>query len=465
MKSLLFRKPMLAIFLFAAMTLAAPHDAGAFCGFYVGKADATLVNHASQVVMAHHDDKTVISLMNDYQGEPSEFALVVPVPVVLQKGQVHIGDRELFQKLDAYSSPRLVEYFDPDPCQIMQYGRAMAGGAALSASVGAPMAKAEANALGVTVEAEYTVGEYDIVILSARESSGLETWLQQNGYKIPFGARRALEPYIRQDMKFFVAKVNLGEQRRIGLSYLRPIQFAFESPKFMLPIRLGMINAQGPQDLVVYMLSENGRVETTNYRAVKLPSGENIPEYVRGEFGDFYKAMFDEQVKRSDMRDVFTEYVWNMGWCDPCAGPPLSREELRSLGVFWLDEQSGGVPRFRPGGMMMPFPQPGGGPMPVMLTRLHVRYSADTFPEDLVFQETQDQENFQARYVLQHAWNGSPDACSEARNYFENLNQRREHEAETLADLTGWNLEDVIKKAGLTPGSQPKPWWQGIGGS
>ena len=75
-------------------------------------------------MIAHHDDKTVISLMNDYQGEPSEFALVVPVPVVLQKGQVHIGDRELFQKIDAYSSPRLVEYYDPDPCQLMM-GRAV----------------------------------------------------------------------------------------------------------------------------------------------------------------------------------------------------------------------------------------------------------------------------------------------------------------------------------------------------
>jgi hypothetical protein len=455
---------MLAMFLFAATMLAGPHDARAFCGFYVGKADAALVNHGSQVVMARHDDKTVISLMNDYQGEPSEFALVVPVPVVLQKGQVHIGDRELFQKLDAYSSPRLVEYFDSNPCQMMEYRSSVAGGAMALSNAPMQMAKAETNALGVTVEAEYTVGEYDIVILSAKESSGLETWLQQNGYKIPFGAQRALEPYIRNDMKFFVAKVNLGEHQRTGLSYLRPIQFAFESRKFMLPIRLGMINAQGPQDLTIYMLSQDGRVETTNYRTVKLPTGENIPEYVRGEFGDFYKATFGEQVKRNEMRAVFTEYVWNMGWCDPCAGPPLSREELKSLGAFWLDDQPR-VPQFRPGGMVMPYPQPGGGPMQVMLTRLHVRYSADTFPEDLVFQETQDQENFQARYVLQHAWNGSPDACPAARDYFENLNKRREHEAETLANLTGWSLEDVIKKAGLTPGSQPKPWWQGIWGS
>ena len=453
----------------AALTLAAPHDARAFCGFYVGKADEPLVNHASQVVVAHHDDKTVISLMNDYQGEPSDFALVVPVPVVLQKGQVHIGDRELFSKIDAYSSPRLVEYPDPDPCpRDMPMAMGAASGAAIGRFSGQIAERREADALGVKIEAEYTVGEYDIVILSAKESSGLETWLQQNGYKIPFGAQRALEPYIRSDMKFFVAKVNLTEHNRTGLTYLRPLQFAFESPKFMLPIRLGMINSQGPQDLVIYMLAENGRVETTNYRTVKLPTGMDIPEYVRGEFGDFYKAMFEEQVKRNDMRAVFTEYVWNMGWCDPCAGPPLSREELKSLGVFWLDDQPGGAgPLFRrPGGAMMPYPQPmGGGATPVTLTRLHVRYSADTFPEDLIFQETQDQENFQARYVLHRPWDGSPTACEGARNYFEELNKRKALEAETLADLTGWNLQDVIKKAGLPPESQPKPWWQGIWGS
>ena len=96
-----------------------PSRARAFCGFYVGKSDTSLYNHASQVVMVRHDDKTVLSLMNDYQGEPSEFALVVPVPEVLQREQIHIGDRELFNRIDSYSSPRLVEYYDPDPCARM----------------------------------------------------------------------------------------------------------------------------------------------------------------------------------------------------------------------------------------------------------------------------------------------------------------------------------------------------------
>ncbi len=437
----------------AGAALCGPREARAFCGFYVGKADAKLFNRTSQVVMVRRGDKSVLTLMNDYRGEPSEFALVVPVPEVLQRGQIHIADRELIDKLQAYSAPRLVEYTDPDPCVTMSpMLRGMGAGAAA-----APQAAFEAQsnlALGVTVEAQYTVGEYDIVILSAKQSDGLETWLQQNGYMVPLGAHRALEPYIRQGMKFFVAKVNLKEHQRTGLTYLRPIQFAFESPKFMLPIRLGMINAQGPQDLIVYALTESGRVETTNYRTAELPTGAEIPEYVRGEFGDFYKSLFDHQVRLSGMNQVFTEYVWNMGWCDPCAGTPLTPEELRHLGVFWLNQRPPyAVPQIYP---------PIAPGMPVMLTRLHVRYDAETFPEDLTFQETADRQNYQARYVMRHPWNGSPGECLQAEQYFRDLKQRKIREARNLADLTGWDVNAVMKKAGLGAQPRPEPWWKGL---
>ena len=440
-----------------ACAIARPPEARAFCGFYVGKADSNLFNHASQVVMVRHGDKSVLSLMNDYQGEPSDFALVVPVPQVLHKEQIHIGDREVFKKLDEYSSPRLVEYFDPNPCEVIR-PMAESMSAASPRGMGDVLKKDEARSRGVTIEAQYTVGEYDIVILSAKQSDGLETWLQENGYRIPLGAHRALEPYIRQDMKFFVAKVNLKEHQATGLSYLRPIQFAFESRKFMLPIRLGMINAQGPQDLIVYALTENGRVETTNYRTEKLPTGENLPDYIQPKFQDFYKAMFNKQAEDNAMRAVFTEYVWNMGWCDPCAGPPLSREELRGVGVFWLDEATTGpnAMLYRRG------PVFGGGAMPVMLTRLHVRYSADSFPEDLAFQETGDQENYQARYVLQHPWKGSPEACPAAASYFRQVRERENREAQTLADLTGWDLGGILKNVGLGDVPPQTPWWKGI---
>src|SRR6185295_19231170 len=100
----------------AVLWLIGSPEARAFCGFYVGRADASLFNDASQVVLVRDGDRTVISMLNDYQGDLKEFALIVPVPVVLEKGQIHIGDAALIKHLDAYSAPRLVEYFDASPC-------------------------------------------------------------------------------------------------------------------------------------------------------------------------------------------------------------------------------------------------------------------------------------------------------------------------------------------------------------
>src|SRR4029077_7314551 len=153
----------------------------------------------------------------------------------------------------------------------------------------------------------------------------------------PAGASAVLGSYLKQQMRFFVAKVNIKEQVKLGFNYLRPLQVSYASPKFMLPIRLGTVNANGPQELFVFALTRNGRVETTNYRTVKLPTGMDLPAYVKEDFAPFYKAMFGEQVRREDMRAVFMEYAWDMGWCDPCAADPLSNDELKKLGVSWLD--------------------------------------------------------------------------------------------------------------------------------
>ncbi len=433
-----------------SLLLALPQLSFAFCGFYVAKADASLYNHASQVIMTRKQDKTILSLMNDYQGEMRDFALVVPVPEVLKKGQVHIGDAKLFKHIDNFTAPRLVEYHDSDPCrpQIMEDMVMMKSMAPRMRNN-----KSTTQSLGVTIEAEYTVGEYDIVILSATESNGLETWLIQNGYKIPQGAARILEPYIKQDFNFFVAKVNLKEQNKTGLKFLRPIQFAFRSEKFMLPIRLGMINADGPQDLLIFILTEKGRVESTNYQTVKLPSNIDLPLYIKDDFASFYKTLFDHQVEKHKMRVVFTEYFWNMGWCDPCAADPLSRSELKQLGVFWLDR-----PSQKPGIM----PRRMG--IPVQVTRLHVRYNEESFPEDLMFQETGDTRNYQGRYILHHPWKGDPEQCPAAREYFKQLAERQYKEAQNLARLTGWNEQDIIDKMDIDkPDSQDDDsWWQNL---
>lgn len=175
-----------------------------FCGFYVSKADGTLKNKTSQVILVRDGDKTVITMYNDFKGDVEDFAMVVPVPSVLQKNDIKIIDNGIFQRLNDYSAPRLVEYFDENPCQARLMEKEMFN---YSMDLTKIEAKSIQNkSLGVTVEARYTVGEYDIVILSATESSGLKTWLTGNGYKIPYGAEEVLEPYIKSNLKFFCSE-------------------------------------------------------------------------------------------------------------------------------------------------------------------------------------------------------------------------------------------------------------------
>lgn len=443
----------LAASTFIACTALISGPAHAFCGFYVAKADTKLFNKASKVVMVRDGEKTVLTMANDFRGDPREFAIVIPVPTFLEREQINVADNALIDHLDAYSAPRLVEYFDPNPCEPVMEMLSMQRMSAPAAGGGA----ARAKSLGVKIEAQYTIGEYDISILSAEESSGLETWLTENGYKIPQGAARVLESYIKQNNRFFVAKVNLEEQSKLGFTYLRPLQVAFNSPKFMLPIRLGTVNADGDQELFVFALTKKGRVETTNYRTVRLAEGLDVPAYVKDQFPEFYRSMFDTLVKKEDGRAVFLEYAWDMGWCDPCAADPLSNDELQKLGVFWAGENGAPVGPGRP--RIMGFPQS----QNVYVTRLHLRYNSQTFPEDLTFQETADRSNFQGRYVMRHPYTGDA-SCPQMTQYKRDLGDRREKEAQNLASLTGWDINSIRSKMGVPQGDDQKSsddkWWK-----
>ena len=410
-------KAAVAVIAITAQLGALVTPASAFCGFYVAKADAKLFNKASKVVLAWDDGKTAVTMASDYEGDPKEFAVVIPVPTFIEKSQIGVVAMNTIDHLDAFTAPRLVEYYDPDPCTPRPYEGLRDRALALAPVASASAAKSRAQ--GVMVEARYEVGEYDVQILSAQQSDGLAAWLTDNGYRMPDGAEAVLGSYIRQGMHFFVAKVNLGRMEAAGHRFLRPLQVRYETKKFMLPLRLGTVNADGPQDLIVLALTRKGRVETTNYRTVKLPTGMDVPLYVKDEFGSFYTAMFDRAVERENRRAVFLEYAWDLGSCDPCSAEPLATAELQTLGARWA---GGGAPGF--------------------VTRLHVRYDAAHFPEDLSFMETRDRENFQGRYVLRHPWRGAAN-CSAGDQYWASLQPRFAREADTLADLTGWSAERI----------------------
>ncbi|MBI1307890.1 MAG: DUF2330 domain-containing protein [Bacteroidetes bacterium] len=415
--------------LFSLILIASALNSSAFCGFYVAKAGAELFNNKSQIILVRDGQKSVITMSNDFSGNVDDFAMVVPVPTVLKREQIRIAESSIFDKLDTYSGPRLVEYYDPNPCQTRVLYESVANAYTKRKSDMLMDKETPEDEYNVTIEAQYAVGEYDILILSAKESEGLKNWLIQNGYKIPAKAERVLEPYIKNNLKFFVVKVNADVHAMQGYQNLRPLQIEFESEKFMLPIRLGMANSKGEQDMIVYAFTKTGRVETANYRTVEIPSNRNIPVFVKEKFGQFYTDLFDKSHKTAGKNSVFVEYAWTVTpsfggvKCDPCVGPPPIFADLEQAGVWWLKDNK---------------------QADVFFTRLHVRYAEEKFPEDLLFLTTPNRTHFQGRYILTHPASGELN-CDDAKEYLSELKSRRQKELYELSALTDWNTSKYTK--------------------
>jgi hypothetical protein len=402
----------------------AASSAQAFCGFYVSGADAKLYNNATQVVLLRDGARTALSMQNNYQGPPEDFAMVVPVPVVLHKENVKTLARDVFDRVDQLTAPRLVEYWEQDPCDHPQ--RSLDLGMRKESAAAMPMAPppAQDGRPLVRVEAQFTVGEYEIVILSAEDSMALDAWLRQNRYRIPEGAEPTLRPYVAMGSKFFVARVDAEKVRfDKGMATLSPLRFHYDDDGFRLPVRLGLLNSQGTQDLIVHVIARGQRYEVANYPNLTIPTNIELNEAALSAFGAFYLALFERTVEKAPST-VVTEYAWSAGSCDPCPGPTLDPGDIATLGGDTLGPQGGAKEDAPPGAP----PQGGMQPWEATITRLHLRYTKDSLGEDLVFraappimggngwisgpdkhgaQVTPGGQNmFQGRYIVRHPWKG-----------------------------------------------------------
>jgi hypothetical protein len=486
----------------AALITAAPGAAHAFCGFYVSGADAGLYNNATQVVLMREGKRTVLSMQNNYQGPPENFAMVVPVPVVLQEENVKTLSDAVFDRVDALAAPRLVEYWEQDPCTPEpEYDREVMRMAVPSS---AAMPEAGGTGLGVTIEAQFEVGEYQIVILSARDSTGLDTWLRQEKYQIPAGAEPLLRPYVQSGMKFFVAKVDVKKVKlENGQAMLSPLRFHYDSPEFSLPVRLGMINSAGTQDLIVHILAPGQRYELANYPNATIPTNLDVKNEARTRFGEFYAALFDRTLE-ANPGAVITEYSWDASSCDPCPTPALTPDELATLGYDVLytpmpppkDKAAAqGKPKDAVDELLAaPSPPPSRPLQPpsgFVLTRLHARYGKGALGDDLVFRAAQpiaggrevrfdgkaleqgaqpsSYNNFQGRYAIRHAWTGPVECANPRRGIWGGPpggGQPKPMPATelafaprgqvALASIVAQDVPEIGVKAGAAP-SQPSP--------
>ena len=393
---------------------AAPAPAIACGGFLAARvpSDQTtapdLRSDGSKVAIVRDGLRTVISLSMKYRGPPEDFALVVPVPVVLERAQVRTLPAEVLERLDAITRPRLVEQWEDYPCadeDEWDEARASSEGGTGARARGEEGSSGREPTPLVKVEASFSVDAYDVVVLGASDSMALEAWLRAQGYALPSKIEPFLRPYVAAGSKFFVAKV---DPKKIDMSWgravLPPLQFRYDSESLTLPIRLGLANVDGDQDLTVWVLGK-GRYEVANYESALVPTNLRLVEGAAGDFAAFYERLLADTFAKHP-RSVLTELALD---ADACSGCGVDERVLEELGAS---------PKTSP-----------------TVTRLHARYGP-SFTEDFTFRaaapleggdepvgsgalptaagRTSDRNAFYARYFVRHPWKDEID-CARPR--------------------------------------------------
>ena len=63
----------------------------------------------AQVAVVRSQGNTTLTIVNDIQGSFDNFALVLPVPAIIQEEQARVLEPAVFERLAQYSEPRLVQ--------------------------------------------------------------------------------------------------------------------------------------------------------------------------------------------------------------------------------------------------------------------------------------------------------------------------------------------------------------------
>ncbi|MEZ4232002.1 MAG: DUF2330 domain-containing protein [Polyangiaceae bacterium] len=330
-----------------ATALLAP-SAHALPGFFVGKDDQPRISESTEVVVMHRDQRTVVTVMTDYDGPSQEFALVMPLPEDVSMDHVTTLKREFVTRVDQLTAPRFHEFWEMDPCESgspeQEWERnlkASSDTAFLGGGAPPPGGKA-AKEMTLTVEPEFKhASEYTFKLLDQADSANITGWLEKQGYKLPAGTAEAVKPYVEAKQRFLVATVDQAKVELVGdgRAQLSPIRFWTETNYTKIPSTLGLLSSGGKkQELVVMVMDPKNRYEAKNYDNVFPPTNLNVEFKVKERMGEFYAALHDKLLAKNP-KGVLNEYAWSTLECgQPCPNPPLYIHELLSLGADVFEE-------------------------------------------------------------------------------------------------------------------------------
>lgn len=330
------------------IVVAAAMPAAAFPGFYMGKGTQKRQLSEAQIVVMRKGEMTAVTVMADYDGPLEPFAIVLAVPPDVTLERVKTLKREFVDRVDALTAPRYHEFWEQDPCEPgppeQEWERKLMASSDTD-FLGQPITddvkkKKVDKELFVRTDPEFKEGEYTKFTLL---EGPLADYARGQGYTVPPGAEQALQPLLAEGYKVLVAEVDDKRVELVGggRGQLSPIRYWSDHPVTKLPVRLGLLNSPGKQELIIYVLDPTARYEVKNYENVFPPTNiESELEldrgghtfYVKEHTGELYAAIHDLLLAQKP-QGFLNEYAWHSAGCgEPCATEPLFVHELMSLG-------------------------------------------------------------------------------------------------------------------------------------
>lgn len=300
------------------------------------------------VVLLRHETLTVMSIQTDAVGVDGPFALVVPVPGDVEVRHVRSLPADVVHHLDGVSMPRLVERWERDPCDAATargetalarpgdaapappcpccgcgYGAGAGGFHGRGTAPSAP-----AGEVGQTL----TRGDYVVTVLAPTSGEALETWLSENGYRVPTGIAETAAPLVASGHRFVIARLeDAAHASGSAAEPPPPLRIEYHEDTLSLPVGFGAIGATSARDLVVQVLARS-RYAVPG-RSVLAPTGVEVAATTPEQFGGLYASVLARIFARYPGA-VLTEHAWSAASCEGCpAGHTLPLRDLATLGA------------------------------------------------------------------------------------------------------------------------------------
>ncbi len=288
-------------------------DGGMFPAQFAGSGESA----DQRAIVVFDEGHETLILQTAYEGESTDFAWVIPIPVLPRAGAISTVAPAVFDHLYELTEPRAYEYAGYSP-QCM---------------LGCSGDRQGQEFRSVRVWRTMRVDDYQVVALSAQESSDLEGWLNANGYAFPVGHQQELQYYVDKSWFFVGAKVSLagdgtgtgppGDGGNLGdgeAEEMKPLRLSFNTPEPVYPMRISAVSSNSEVEVLLYIIARH-RMTSANYKTDQV---ELTSDFTGGDFTEFYEQQFRASLARAGAGSLLLEYAGQL----PRWYAEMDREDL-----------------------------------------------------------------------------------------------------------------------------------------